>query len=126
MQANGLPNTFLPGRHLLFLILGAAVAYRRGINAQVGGMCETDHPGYPDCRDATTRAMEQALRLGLHRPPLTVATPLMWLDNAATWRLAHSVGGDAPVRIVREGFARAALGRRRVEIWGQLWGQLAK
>lgn len=119
MQANGLPNTFVPGRNLLFLTLAAAVAYRRGIDVLVGGMCETDYSGYPDCRDVTMRAMEQALRLGLDRPPLTVATPLMWLDKAATWRLAHGLGGDALVRIVREDTHTCYRGERgELQNWG--------
>jgi len=83
MQADGLPNTFVPGRNLLFLTLAAALAYRRGISVLVGGMCETDYSGYPDCRDETVRALQSALRLGMNTQQ-TIETPLMWLDKAAT------------------------------------------
>jgi 7-cyano-7-deazaguanine synthase len=83
MQADGLPNTFVPGRNLLFLTLAAALAYRRGISVLVGGMCETDYSGYPDCRDETLRALQSALRLGMSTQ-LTIETPLMWLDKAAS------------------------------------------
>jgi 7-cyano-7-deazaguanine synthase len=118
LQADGLPNTFVPGRNLLFLTLAAALAYRRGIAVLVGGMCETDYSGYPDCRDATMRAMQQALSLGLDRP-MEVATPLMWLDKQATWGLAAQLGGDALVRIVREDTHTCYLGERGVlHDWG--------
>lgn len=118
LQADGLPNTFVPGRNLLFLTLAGALAYRRGIAVLVGGMCETDYSGYPDCRDATMRAMQQALSLGLDRP-MEVATPLMWLDKQATWRLAAQLGGDALVRIVREDTHTCYLGERGVlHDWG--------
>lgn len=118
MQVNGLPNTFVPGRNLLFLTLAAALAYRRGIHVLVGGMCETDYSGYPDCRDSTLRAMEAALRLGMDQP-LQVLTPLMWLDKAATWRLAHSLGGDALVNIVRQETHTCYLGdRSTLHPWG--------
>jgi 7-cyano-7-deazaguanine synthase len=101
MLANGLPNTFVPGRNLLFLTLAGALAYRRDLGTLVGGMCETDYSGYPDCRAGTIAAMQQALRLGLDAP-LVIATPLMQLDKAATWALTQSLGGDALQRIVIE------------------------
>jgi 7-cyano-7-deazaguanine synthase len=94
MQANGLPNTFVPGRNLMFLVAAAALAYRRGASVLVGGMCETDYSGYPDCRDATLRAMQQALTLGLDAP-MEVATPLMHLTKAQTWELAQRLGGES-------------------------------
>ena len=97
----GLPNTFVPGRNILFLTFAAALAYRRGIGDLVGGMCETDYSGYPDCRDATISAVETALRLGMDRP-LTIHTPLMWIDKAATWRLAQELGGEALVALILE------------------------
>jgi 7-cyano-7-deazaguanine synthase len=100
-QANGLPNTFVPGRNLLFLTLAAALAYRRGIGVLVGGMCETDYSGYPDCRHDALQALQTALSLGMDRP-LVVETPLMWIDKAGTWRLAQELGGDALVAIVRD------------------------
>ncbi|HEU4458702.1 MAG TPA: 7-cyano-7-deazaguanine synthase QueC [Methylibium sp.] len=101
MQANGLPSTFVPARNLLFLSLAAAVAYRRGLSVLVGGMCETDFSGYPDCRDNTLKAMQVALSLGL-AAPMTIETPLMWLDKAATWALAQRLGGDALVGLTVE------------------------
>jgi len=101
MQANGLPSTFVPGRNLVFLTYAAALAYRRGLGALVGGMCETDFSGYPDCRRDTLDAMERALQLGLEAP-LTVETPLMKLTKAQTWALAHDLGGDALVDLVVE------------------------
>ena len=111
MQANGLPNTFVPGRNLLFLTLAAAVAYRRQLGVIVGGMCETDYSGYPDCRDNTMKAMQVALSLGLDRP-LVVETPLMWLDKAATWRLAESLGGPALIELILDGTHTCYLGER--------------
>ncbi|HZQ62552.1 MAG TPA: 7-cyano-7-deazaguanine synthase QueC [Casimicrobiaceae bacterium] len=100
MQANGLPNTFVPGRNLVFLTFAGALAYRRGAKHIVGGMCETDFSGYPDCRDDAVKAMQLALNLGMDAR-FAIHTPLMWLDKAATWRLAHTLGGDALVEIVR-------------------------
>lgn len=100
-KKDGLPNTFVPGRNLLFLTFAATVAYRRGLNVLVGGMCETDYSGYPDCRHNTLQALQIAMSLGLDQP-LVVETPLMWIDKAQTWRLAASLGGDALVEIVRE------------------------
>ncbi len=118
LRADGLPNTFVPGRNLLFLTLAAALAYRRGITVVVGGMCETDYSGYPDCRDSTMKAMQLALTLGTDRP-FEVATPLMWLDKAATWELAHRLGGDALVEIVREDTHTCYRGERgQMHAWG--------
>jgi 7-cyano-7-deazaguanine synthase len=102
MGEGGLPNTFVPGRNLLFLTFAAALAYRRGIRNIVGGMCETDYSGYPDCRDQTIKALNAALNLGMDRE-FELHTPLMWLDKAETWELAHQLGGEALVSlIVRE------------------------
>jgi 7-cyano-7-deazaguanine synthase len=102
MGANGLPTTFVPGRNLMFLTAAAALGYRRGISDLVGGMCETDFSGYPDCRDATIKAAAHALSLGLDRETI-VHTPLMWLDKAATWQLAEELGGQPLIDlIVRE------------------------
>ena len=100
MQANGLPNTFVPGRNLVFLTFAGALAYRRGAKHIVAGMCETDFSGYPDCRDDAVKAMQLALNLGMDAR-FVIHTPLMWLDKAATWRLAHTLGGDTLVEIVR-------------------------
>ncbi len=100
MTQEGLPNTFVPGRNLLFLTCAGAIAYRRGIKRIVAGMCETDYSGYPDCRDDTIKAMQLALNLGMQRR-FVLETPLMWRDKAATWTLAHELGGDALVEIIR-------------------------
>lgn len=96
MQANGLPNTFVPGRNLLFLTLAAALAYRRGLQVIVTGVCETDFSGYPDCRDDTMKALQVALSLGMDTR-LLIETPLMWLDKAQTWALAHQLGEQSGV-----------------------------
>lgn len=119
LQADGLPNTFVPGRNLLFLTLAAALGYRRGIGVLVGGMCETDYSGYPDCRDSTMRAMQQALALGTDRP-FVVETPLMWLDKAATWELAHRLGDDALTDLIREDTHTCYRGERgEMHPWGR-------
>jgi 7-cyano-7-deazaguanine synthase len=101
MGKNGLPNTFVPGRNLLFLTIAAALAYRRGIEVLVGGMCETDFSGYPDCRDTTMKAMQAALTLGLDRR-VAIETPLMWIDKAATWQLARELGGEQLTALILE------------------------
>jgi 7-cyano-7-deazaguanine synthase len=111
LQANGLPNTFVPGRNLLFLTLAATVAYRRGASVLVGGMCETDFSGYPDCRDNTLKAQQVALSLGL-ATPMTIETPLMFIDKAATWALAEQLGGAALVELTREHTHTCYLGER--------------
>lgn len=98
---SGLPTTFVPGRNLLFLTYAAALAYRRGIGVLVGGMCEADFSGYPDCRRATLDALEKALSLGMDRP-IRIETPLMNLDKRGTWALAHELGGEPLVELVRE------------------------
>jgi 7-cyano-7-deazaguanine synthase len=96
---NGLPNTFVPGRNLVFLTFAAALAYRRGLRYLVGGMCETDYSGYPDCRDDTIKALQVVLNLGMEQR-FVLHTPLMWIDKAATWRLAHDLGGDRLVDLI--------------------------
>lgn len=101
MAQSGLPNTFVPGRNLVFFTVAAAQAHRRGIDLLVGGMCETDFSGYPDCRRDTIDAMEKALALGLDRP-IELATPLMHLSKAATWALAHQLGGEELVAAIVE------------------------
>jgi 7-cyano-7-deazaguanine synthase len=118
MKADGLPNTFVPGRNLLFLTLAAALAYRRGISVLIGGMCETDYSGYPDCRDETLRALQSALRLGMSTQ-LTIETPLMWLDKAATWQLADQLGGKALIELIRNDTHTCYLGERgQLHDWG--------
>lgn len=99
MTRNGLPNTFVPGRNLLFLTFAAALAYRRGLRHLVGGMCETDFSGYPDCRDDTLKALQVALNLGMDTR-FVLHTPLMWIDKAATWDLAEQIGGSPLVDLI--------------------------
>lgn len=99
--ASGLPTTFVPGRNLIFLTFAAALAYGRNLRHIVGGMCETDYSGYPDCRDDTIKAMQLVLNLGMERR-FVIHTPLMWIDKAATWRLADELGGEALVDLIRE------------------------
>ena len=118
MQANGLPNTFVPGRNLLFLTLAAALAYRRGASVLVAGMCETDYSGYPDCRDNTLKALQVALSLGLDQP-LALDTPLMFIDKAATWALAEQLGGPALSALIVEHTHTCYLGQRdQRHAWG--------
>ena len=101
MLASGLPSTFVPGRNLVFFTYAAALGYRRGLHTLMGGMCETDYSGYPDCRDATLRALEEAIRLGME-VPFMIETPLMWLTKADTWALAEQLGGEAFVELIIE------------------------
>ena len=123
LQANGLPNTFVPGRNLLFLTLAAALAYRRGASVLVGGMCETDYSGYPDCRDNTLKAMQLALSLGLDTA-MTVQTPLMWLTKADTWALGQRLGGGVLTDLVVEHSHTCYLGERgQRHAWGHGCGQ---
>jgi len=118
MQANGLPNTFVPGRNLLFLTVAATLAYRRGLGVLVGGMCETDFSGYPDCRDDTMKALQVALNLGMDQR-FRLETPLMWIDKAATWELASQLGGEALVDLIRSGTHTCYLGERgALHPWG--------
>ena len=116
--ATGLPTTFVPGRNLLFLTYAAALAYRRGISTLVGGMCETDFSGYPDCRNATLQALASALSLGLDTQ-VQIETPLMYIDKASTWELAHQIGGDALIELIVEESHTCYLGdRSNRHAWG--------
>jgi 7-cyano-7-deazaguanine synthase len=118
MQENGLPNTFVPGRNLLFMTVAATVAYRRGLTVLVGGMCETDFSGYPDCRDDTMKALQVALNLGM-ATRLKVETPLMWIDKKQTWELAQEAGGSALVDLIRSETHTCYLGERgALHPWG--------
>ena len=118
MMENGLPNTFVPGRNLLFMTVAATVAYRRGLDVLVGGMCETDFSGYPDCRDDTMKALQVALNLGM-ATRLKLETPLMWIDKAETWKLAQDLGGNALVDLIRSGTHTCYLGERgALHDWG--------
>jgi 7-cyano-7-deazaguanine synthase len=118
LQANGLPNTFVPGRNLLFFTVAAALATRRGASVLVGGMCETDYSGYPDCRDNTLKALQVAISLGL-AAPMTIETPLMFIDKAATWALAEALGGAPLVELLLEHTHTCYLGQRGARhAWG--------
>lgn len=122
-NANGLPNTFVPGRNLMFLTIAAAIAYRRGLQVLVGGMCETDFSGYPDCRDDTLKALQVTLNLGMDSR-LLIDTPLMWLDKAQTWQLAHTLGGAALTELIRTETHTCYLGEREIlHDWGYGCGE---
>ena len=118
IESSGLPNTFVPGRNLLFLTLAAALAYRRGLQVLVTGVCETDFSGYPDCRDDTMKAMQLALSLGMDKRFL-IETPLMWIDKADTWALAHQLGGQSLVDLIIEHTHTCYLGDR---VHRHAWG----
>ncbi|MBO0764149.1 MAG: 7-cyano-7-deazaguanine synthase QueC [Hyphomicrobiaceae bacterium] len=101
MTAAGLPNTFVPGRNLLFFTYAAALAYRRGIRTLVGGMCETDYSGYPDCRNDTLESLARSLSLGMDTP-FAIETPLMRIDKAGTWAMADALGGAPLIKLIVE------------------------
>ncbi len=123
IESSGLPNTFVPGRNLLFLTLAAALAYRRDLQVLVTGVCETDFSGYPDCRDDTMKAMQLALSLGMDKRFL-IETPLMWIDKADTWALAATLGGQALVDLIIEHTHTCYLGdRQHRHAWGYGCGQ---
>lgn len=111
VSAAGLPTTFVPGRNLLFFTYAAALGWRRGISTLVGGMCETDYSGYPDCRNDTLQTLAKALGLGLDKP-VTIETPLMYVDKAGTWAMAHTLGGDVLVNTIVEETHTCYLGDR--------------
>jgi len=118
LTEKGLPSTFVPGRNLVFLTYAAALADRRGLGVLVGGMCETDFSGYPDCRRATIDAMETALNLGMAQD-FRIETPLMALTKAETWALAKALGGEALVAITVEDSHTCYLGERgELHPWG--------
>lgn len=118
MTAAGLPSTFVPGRNLLFFTYAAALAYRRGMRTLVGGMCETDYSGYPDCRNETIEELAKAISLGMDAA-FTIETPLMWIDKAATWALAEELGGTPLVELIIEDSHTCYLGiRSRRHAWG--------
>ncbi len=118
-ERSGLPNTFVPGRNLIFFTFAAALAYRRGLSVLVGGMCETDYSGYPDCRDDTLKSLQVTLGLGLDQR-VVIEAPLMWIDKAQTWRMARALGGDALVDLVREETHSCYLGNRLTKHpWGR-------
>lgn len=123
MTRGGLPNTFVPGRNLLFFTFAAAVAYRRGLDVLVGGMCETDFSGYPDCRDNTLKALQVAISLGMDSR-MTLETPLMWLDKAQTWGFSAALGGEALNELIVEHTHTCYLGdRSHRHDWGYGCGE---
>jgi 7-cyano-7-deazaguanine synthase len=118
MQANGLPNSFVPGRNLLFMMVAATLAYRRGLDVLVGGMCETDYSGYPDCRNDTMQSLQTTLNLGM-ATDLRIETPLMWIDKAQTWVMAERLGGDRLVELIIEETHSCYMGdRTSLHPWG--------
>ncbi len=118
MSESGLPNTFVPGRNLIFLNFAAALAYRRAIRHIIMGVCETDYSGYPDCRDDTIKAMQVTLNLGMEKR-FVIQTPLMWIDKAATWQMAQELGGDELVSLIRDETHSCYLGERALKhAWG--------
>ncbi len=117
-EKNGLPNTFVPGRNLLFFTFAAAIAYRRDLSVLVGGMCETDYSGYPDCRDTTLKSLQASLNLGMDKA-LVIETPLMWLDKRQTWLMAKQLGGKEFVELICEHTHTCYLGDRSTRhAWG--------
>ena len=117
-EETGLPNTFVPGRNLLFFSFAATLAYRRGLTVLVGGMCETDYSGYPDCRDDTLKSLQVTLSLGMDSR-FVIETPLMWIDKAATWQLAEDLGGPKLVDLILEDTHTCYLGdRTKRHDWG--------
>lgn len=121
--ASGLPNTFVPGRNLLFLTFASTVAYRRGLKHIVSGVCETDYSGYPDCRDDTIKALQVALNLGMETR-LVLETPLMWIDKAETWALADRLGGPELVELIRAETLTCYKGETETSnAWGRGCGQ---
>ncbi len=118
LAASGLPTTFVPGRNLVFLTFAAMLAYRRGARHIIGGMCETDFSGYPDCRDDSVKAMQLALNTGMGTN-FVLHTPLMWIDKAQTWKLAETLGGAALVELIRTGTHTCYNGERgQLHDWG--------
>jgi 7-cyano-7-deazaguanine synthase len=118
MESSGLPNTFVPGRNLIFLTFAASIAYRRNLKFIIGGMCETDYSGYPDCRDDTIKALQVAISLGLDTR-IVLETPLMWIDKSATWELAKKLGGENLLNLIRDETHTCYLGNRSKKYsWG--------
>ena len=123
LRSEGLPDTFVPGRNLVFLTLAAALAYRRGSKHIVTGVCETDFSGYPDCRDDTIKALQVAVNLGTEAP-FVIHTPLMWIDKAQTWALAAELGGESLLRIIQRETHTCYRGERsHLQEWGYGCGQ---
>lgn len=118
LSANGLPNTFVPGRNLVFFLISSAIAYRRGLDTLVGGMCQTDFSGYPDCREDTLKALQVATNLGM-ASSFRFETPLMWIDKADTYALGNTLGGTALLNIIQEYTHTCYMGdRKQRHEWG--------
>lgn len=118
MMENGLPNTFVPGRNLMFLTVAAMIAYRRSLNILVGGMCETDFSGYPDCRDDAIKALQVALNIGMDTR-INLVTPLMWKNKKETWQLAYDLGGQTLVELIVKDTHTCYVGEHdRLHAWG--------
>jgi len=118
LQENGLPNTFVPARNIMFLTAAAMLAYRQGVSDLVIGVCETDYSGYPDCRHEFVRSMQTSLSEGMGIP-ITIHTPLMFINKAETWTLADDLGGDELVDVIREHSHTCYLGERgQLHDWG--------
>ncbi len=123
LKENGLPNTFVPGRNLLFFLVASSIAYRRGLNTLVGGMCQTDFSGYPDCREDTLKALQVATNLGM-ASQFRFETPLMWINKTETYQLAHELGGDAFLELIKQHTHTCYLGiRDELHSWGYGCGQ---
>ena len=123
LRSENLPDTFVPGRNLVFLTLSAGLAYRRGLKHIITGVCETDFSGYPDCRDDTIKALQVAINLGTD-VPFVIHTPLMWMDKAQTWALAHELGGDELVRVIQRETHTCYQGNRtQLHDWGYGCGE---
>ena len=118
MTERGLPSTFVPGRNLVFFVYAAALADRRGLGRMVGGMCETDYSGYPDCRRETLDAMERAINLGMEAA-FAIDTPLMQLTKAETWAMARNLGGEPLIDLILEHSHTCYRGERATRhAWG--------
>ena len=120
---NGLPSTFVPARNLYFFTLSSAIAYRRNISSLIGGMCETDYSGYPDCRRTTMDALQSALSLGMDKT-IEIVTPLMWIDKENTWKMAHELGGDKLIEGIKNHTHTCYMGNRsQLNEWGYGCGE---
>ena len=120
---NGLPSTFVPARNLYFFTLSSAIAYRRNISSLIGGMCETDYSGYPDCRRTTMDALQSALSLGMDKT-IEIVTPLMWIDKENTWKMAHELGGDKLIEGIKNHTHTCYVGNRsQLNEWGYGCGE---
>lgn len=119
IEVSGLPSTFVPGRNLVFFSLAAGLAYLRNMENLIGGMCEADYSGYPDCRSDTLQAMQKTLQLGLDEPRLQIDTPLMHISKAQSWQLTEILGGDKLVQLILEDSHSCYLGDRSNRFdWG--------